>query len=70
MGTSTRVTLYRPDGGTVVEFNDIDQVTRFSKDMIEFRQRRENGDVVTVLDYTSNLPYLIVEHVDGPKGLL
>src|SRR5271170_2759670 len=63
------VHLFRPDGGTILEFDDVD-VTNYSKDMIEFQRRVENGNTVEVRDYTSNLPYVIYEVVTGPKELL
>ena len=66
---STRVLLYRPDGGTVREYNDV-EVTSWSKDMIEFSKRTEEGDEATVTEYTSNLPYVITEVTTGPKNLI
>lgn len=69
MGKIVIVTLYRPDGGVSKEYNDV-EVTSWSKDSIEFTKRVEEGDEVTVYDYTSNLKYLITERVTGPKNLL
>ena len=65
------VTLFRPDGGTSREFNDV-EVTSWNKDMIEFSKRVEDvgEDTATVYEYTSNLPYLISERVTGPKNLI
>ena len=65
------VTLYRPDGGTSREFNDV-EVTHYDKNSITFTKRVEDvgEDTVTVYDYTSNLPYVISERVTGPKSLI
>jgi hypothetical protein len=65
----TRVVLYRPDGGTSREYNDV-EVTSWSKDMIEFQKRTEEGDDATITEYTSNLKYVIVEVTTGPKNLI
>jgi hypothetical protein len=70
MGKWTRVSLYRPDGGTVQEFDDV-EVTHYDKNIVEFTRRTENADgTVTVTDRTSNLPYIITESVTGSKDLL
>jgi len=69
MAKRTAVYLYRPDGGTVREFEDV-EVTSYTKDIVEFTKREEKGVEVTVKDFTSNLPYIIVEVVTGPKDLL
>jgi hypothetical protein len=66
---SVRVVLYRPDGGTSREYNDV-EVTSWNKDMIEFQKRTEEGDDATVTEYTSNLKYVIVEVTTGPKNLI
>lgn len=60
------VTLYRPDGGTVREYNDV-EVTHYDKNLITFSKRVEDvgEDTATVTDYTSNLPYVITERVTG-----
>ena len=71
MSDKVTVVLYRPDGGTTVEVSGV-EVTNWTKDMIEFRQRIEDddNDEVLIRDYTSNLPYLIIEETRGPKSLL
>lgn len=66
---TTRVLLYRPDGGTVREHNNV-EVLSYSKDMIEFSKRVEEGDEVTITEYTTNLRYEIVEVTTGPKNLI
>ena len=65
----TRVLLYRPDGGTVREYNDV-EVLSYNKDMIEFSKRVEEGDEVVITEYTSNLNYVITEVTTGPKNLI
>jgi hypothetical protein len=67
MDKKITVTLFRPEGSLIF---DVDEVTSYNKDTIDFRQREEEGDEVTVSDYTSNLPYLIEEIVTGPKDLI
>ena len=69
MSKLVTVTLYRPDGGTSREFNDV-EVLSYSKDSIEFRKRTEDEETATVYDYTSNLKYLIAERTTGPKSLI
>ena len=69
MVKNVTVQLFRPDGGTSREWVGV-EVTHYNKDIIEFQLRVEEGDNVTVTDYTSNLPYLIIEAVTGPKSLL
>jgi hypothetical protein len=64
----TRVLLYRPDGGSV-EYNDV-EVLSYSKDMIEFSKRVEEGDEVVITERTSNLKYIITEVTTGPKSLI
>jgi hypothetical protein len=66
---TTRVLLYRPDGGTVREYNDV-EVLSYNKDMIEFSKRVEEGDEVVITEYTSNLSYIITEVTTGPKNLI
>jgi hypothetical protein len=66
---TTRVLLYRPDGGTVREYNDV-EVLSYNKDMIEFSKRVEEGDEVVITEYTSNLSYIITEVTTGPKSLI
>jgi hypothetical protein len=65
------VSLYRPDGGIVREFNNV-EVTHYDKNSITFTKRVEDvgEDTATVYDYTSNLPYLVTETVTGPKNLI
>ena len=71
MAKSTFIQLFRPDGGTILQYDDV-TVTHYTKDIVEFQSRKENedGETVTVTDYTSNLPYLVIEAVTGPKSLL
>ena len=71
MAKTVTVTLYRPDGGTVREFNNV-EVLHYDKQSIVFSKRVEDvgEDTVTVYDYTSNLSYLVTETVTGPKNLI
>jgi hypothetical protein len=69
MARTTRVALYRPDGGTIREYNDV-EVLSYSKDMIEFSKRVEEGDEVVITEYTTNLPFVITEVTTGPKNLI
>jgi len=66
---STTVTLYRPDGGTVREYDYV-EVTHYDKNIVEFQRRTESGAEATVTSFTSNLPYVISETVVGPKNLI
>ena len=65
------VTLYRPDGGTILQYNNV-EVKAHNLNGIEFTRRDENedGTSVTVTDYKSNLPYVISETIIGPKNLI
>jgi len=65
----TAVQLYRPDGGTILQYDDV-VVSYYNKDTIAFQRRVEDGDKVTVTEYTSTLPYVICETFTGPKSLV
>ena len=66
---STRIALYRPDGGTVREYENV-EIIRYDKNGVEFSRRVEEGDEATITEYTTNLHYVITEVTTGPKNLI
>lgn len=68
---SKKITLFAPDGGTRLVFENIELI-RYSDDVVEFSTRQDvaGTDKVLLTDYTSNLPYLIAESTSGSKDLL
>jgi hypothetical protein len=66
---TTRIVLYRPDGGTTREWNNV-EILSYNKDMVEFETRVEEGDEATITSVTTTLPYIITEVTTGPKSLI
>jgi hypothetical protein len=61
------VTLFSTGGS--LHFDNV-EIISYSQHSIAFTLRKEEGDEVTITDYTSTLPYLINETMTGPKSLL
>jgi hypothetical protein len=73
MARKTSVILYRPDGGTVRQYEDVTDVeTREHGTHVQFTKRSENvaDKTATVTTITSNLKFMIVEEVTGSAGLI
>lgn len=61
-GKRVSILLYRPDGGTVREYSDV-EITSQSPEEVTFKTKQElvvEKEMVTTT-YTTNLKYLIVE---------